>query len=186
MLSTSVTLLDLLRRPDAGDAWRRFVRLYTPLLVAWARRAGQHPDGVADLIQDVFVVLVRKLPDYQSRGRFSFRGWLKTVFTNLARDRAARRLPDPLSPSHPALEALATDDPDPGEADERQFLCRRAMQIMESDFEPATWRACWEMTVEGRPAADVARELGLSVAAVYVAKSRVLARLRQELGDVLD
>ena len=73
-----------------------------------------------------------------------------------------------------------------GETEYRQMLIRRALQIMQDEFQPATWRACWEYVVEERPAAEVAAKLGVSVGTVYVAKSRVLSRLRQELSGLLD
>ena len=63
---------------------------------------------------------------------------------------------------------------------------RRALELMQADFQPTTWKACWEYAVQGRPAEEVARELDTTVAVVYAAKSRVLRRLRQELAGLLD
>ena len=80
--------------------------------------------------------------------------------------------------------------PDPiaevDEAEYRQHLLTRAMQLMQADFQPATWKACWEVVVKDRAAAEVAAELGLSVGAVHAARFRILARLRQELKGMLD
>jgi RNA polymerase sigma-70 factor (ECF subfamily) len=81
--------------------------------------------------------------------------------------------------------------PDPAvdafwEAEYRQYLCRKALQVMQSQFEPSTWQACWRQVVEGQTAAEVARQLGLSEAAVYVAKFRVLRKLRHELAGLID
>ena len=72
------------------------------------------------------------------------------------------------------------------ETEYRGHLVRRALELMQADFEPATWKACWEMVTTERPAADIAAELRLSVGAVYAAKFRVLARLREELAGMLD
>ena len=72
------------------------------------------------------------------------------------------------------------------EEEYRRYLVRRALGLMQAEFEPATWKACWEFVVHDRPAAEVAAELGLSVNAVYLAKSRVLRRLRAELRGLLD
>ena len=72
------------------------------------------------------------------------------------------------------------------EEDYRRQLVARALQLMQADFQPATWRACWELVVHGRPAREVAAELGLTPNAVYLAKARVLARLRQELAGLWD
>ncbi len=72
------------------------------------------------------------------------------------------------------------------EAEYRRYLVRRALEIIQVEFQPSTWRACWECVVEGQPAAKVADKLGLSVDAVYIAKSRVIKRLRQELAGLVD
>jgi RNA polymerase sigma-70 factor (ECF subfamily) len=186
MVTTSPSLLERLRRSDEPAAWARFVELYTPLLYHWARRAGQQPADAADLVQDVFAVLLRQMPLFTYDRHKSFRGWLRTVTLNKWRERLRHRAPGP-----PAGGALA-DRPGPDgladfeEAEYRQYLARRALQLMQAEFAPAAWKACWEVVVAGRSAADVAAELGVSVNAVYTAKSRVLHRLRQELAGLLD
>jgi RNA polymerase sigma-70 factor (ECF subfamily) len=186
MDTTSVSLLERLRQPAAEADWVRFVNLYTPLCLCWARRLGLADADAADLVQDVFTVLVRKLPEFTyDRGR-SFRGWLKTVLLNKWREGCRGR-----PAGHPgAGDPAAWPGPDPAaEAEEAEFqrhLAVRALQLMQAEFQPSTWKACWEHVVCGRPAADVARELNLSVNAVYLATSRVLRRLRQELGGMLD
>ena len=188
MLSTSVTLLNRVRRVDDHAAWERFVALYAPLLFRWARRAGLADDDAADLVQDVLLTLLRELPKFQYDAGRSFRGWLKTVTINKHRERQRKRTPAVLDPQAEALAKMADDGElaEFWEAEYRQNLVRKALVIMQAEFEPTTWRACWEHTVSGKTAAEVARELGLSEGAVYVAKSRVLRRLRQELAGLLD
>jgi RNA polymerase sigma-70 factor (ECF subfamily) len=187
MNSTPVSLLERLRRPDEQAAWERFVQLYTPLLCQWARRLGLHGPDEADLVQDVFAVLVRKLPEFRYDPHKRFRGWLWTVTANKARERRRR----PAVPVEGGADALA-DVPGPddaeavSEAEYREYLVRRALQLMQAEFQPATWKAFWECVTADRPAAEVAAELGLSVDAVYAAKSRVLRRLRRELEGLLD
>jgi RNA polymerase sigma-70 factor (ECF subfamily) len=186
MHTTPVSLLERLRAPK-GDDWERFVRLYTPLLLAWSRRAGlQEADG-ADLVQEVFVLLLDKLPTFRHRGEGSFRGWLRTVTLNKWRERA-RRADLPVTGNADALSAVALPDglEDFWEADYRQHLVGQALNVMRAEFQPATWKACWEHVVSGRSAAEVAAELGLTPGAVRAAKFRVLSRLRQELKDLLD
>lgn len=185
MFTTPISLLERLRQPtDSG--WARFVDLYTPLLYSWARGLRLSEADAADLVQDVFVMLVRKLPEFRHDRRHRFRAWLWTVLLNQWRDRWGRRQPMVRAD----LAELPDREADPAvafaEADYRAFLVGRALDVMRTDFEPATWKACWEMTVEGRPASDIAAELGLSVASVYAATSRVLRRLRQELQGCLD
>ena len=184
MTRTPASLLQKLRGPPDPHDWARFVELYTPLLYAWARRAGLQEADAADLAQDALLLLVRRLPEFEYDRCGSFRAWLKTVALNLYRTRRRRATlptqeggPEPAGPDHaPEFE----------EAEYRDYLVRRALELMRREFPPATWKACWEYAVAGRPPADVARELGLSVNAVYLAKSRVLARLRQELAGLLD
>jgi RNA polymerase sigma-70 factor (ECF subfamily) len=188
METTPVTLLERLRRPDARAAWERFVRLYTPLLLRWAYRLGLSTQDAADLVQDVFVVLVQKLPEFRYDRQGCFRAWLRTVVLNKWRDRVARRAPRPLDQDDPALAALAVADDTElfGEAEYRHYLSRRALELIQEDFQPATWKAFWECVVADRPAAEVAAELHLTVNAVYLAKGRVLRRLRAELDGLLE
>ena len=185
MLSTSVTLLQRLKTPDDHAAWQRFVDLYSPLLIFWGQRSGLNEADAADVAQDVLLLLLNKLPEFQYDPQQSFRAWLRTVVLNKIRERFRRRATPQGSLG---LSGIAAPD-DLGEAWEdeyRQHLVARALTIMKTDFEPATWQACWEQIVSGRSAAEVGRELGLSEGAVYVAKCRVLRRLRQELQGLLD
>jgi RNA polymerase sigma-70 factor (ECF subfamily) len=188
MLTTSPSLLERLRGPNDPAAWGRFVDLYTPLLYQWARRAGLQGADASDLVQEVFVVLVRHMPVFVYAPNKSFRSWLRTVTLNKWRERQ-RRLPEPtLGSSDPSLIDLpAPEDPATFEETEyRQHLARRALQLMQTEFAATTWKACWEVVVAGRRAAEVAAELGISVDSVYTARSRVLRRLRQELSGLLD
>lgn len=186
MDTTPVSLLERIRTPGDHEAWTRLVELATPLLFFWAQRAGLRRHDAADLVQDVLTVLVRKLPDFVYDRERSFRGWLKTVTSNKLSER--RRAPAARAePGDGWLDELAgPDDSDAfWEVEYREYLVARALEIMRADFQPTTWKACWEHVVSGRSAEEVAAELGLSAGAVYVAKSRVLRRLRQELGGML-
>jgi RNA polymerase sigma-70 factor (ECF subfamily) len=188
MHTTPATLLERLRQPDDAEAWSRFVRLYTTLLYYWARRCGLQTEDAADLVQDVFATLYEKLPEFTYVRHKSFRAWLRTVTLNRLRDRPKRVATRALPGDDAALGELeAPDELSLLQEDEyRRHLVSRALSIMRADFQPSTWRAFWEHGVVGRAAEEVARDLGLSVAGVYGAKFRVLARLRQELGGLLD
>ncbi len=189
MTTTSPTLIDRLSRGKDAGAWGRFVELYTPLFLAWCRRVGLSDADAADLTQTVFVTLYEKLPEFRYDPTRSFRAWLKTVLMNAWRNQtrqrrfAAENRLDALN-----LDQLPETDPRLGleEAEYRAQLVRRALVLMQANFEPTTWKACWEFVVEGRAAVDVARELGLSENAVYLSKSRVLRYLRRELQGLLD
>jgi RNA polymerase sigma-70 factor (ECF subfamily) len=182
MNTTSVSLLGRLRQPEDQEAWRRFVHLYSPLLYYWARGVKLPQADAADLVQEVLLVVVEKMPEFAYDSSRSFRGWLRTVTLNKWRERCRRFATAP--PAEDAeLDSLADGSGTNvfAEQEYRQWLVRQALQIMQSEFEPATWKACWETVVSARSPAEVASELGVSVEVVYGAKSRVLRRLREEL-----
>ena len=188
MLTTSVSLLERLRQPDQAAAWERFVELYTPLLLHWARRAGLQPQDAADLVQDVFTTLVQKMPAFTYERDQNFRGWLRTVLMNKWRNGLRRKSREGAEANSAELSGLVGDNALESfwDEDHRQHLAKRALELMQADFEPKSWQACWGLIVEGRSGADLAAELGISENAVYIAKWRVLRRLREELAGLLE
>lgn len=188
MNETSVSLLERLRRPNAQPDWTRLVALYTPLLRAWARKAGLQDADVDDLVNDVFAHLMHKLPEFQYDPKRSFRAWLRTVTLNLWRGKQRKMSASTETAPLDKLPEPAVADPaeEFWEADYHQFLTRRALEIMREEFQPNTWKAFWATVVDEKPVADVAKELGMSVAAVYAARHRVKGRLEQELAGLRD
>lgn len=187
MHTTPVSLLERLRHNPDEAAWRQLVKLYTPLLHSWAQRAGLSAHDGADLVQDVFTILVQTLPTFQYDQHGRFRAWLRTITLNKLRDRKRRAALAELRPLEQCPEPALPDGAEAfWEAEYRQELTERALELIQTDFAPTTWQACWEFVARGRPASDVARELGISENAVYLAKCRVLRRLRDELAGLLD
>jgi RNA polymerase sigma-70 factor (ECF subfamily) len=188
MHTTSISLLERLRSSANSEAWGQFVDLYTPLLYEWARKRGLHEADAADLVQDVFLALLQKLPTFAYNPHKSFRGWLFTVTLNIWRDRQRAVATRWLGVGERRVEDVSVPDPAIGfqEQEYRNYLVSRALKLMQADFATVTWQAVWQHAVQGRPAAEVAKELGLSVAAVYCAKFRVLSRLRQELQGLFE
>ena len=188
MHTTPVSLLERVRCPGEQLAWGRFVEMYTPLLYYWACRMGLQESDAADLVQEVFTILVAKLPAFVYDRKKSFRGWLRTILYNKWRDKKRRAAAEPRMQGGSALAGQASPVVSETfwEVEYRQQLVGRALELMQSEFQPTTWRACWEVVVSGRPAAAVAAELGITVDSVYAAKSRVLRRLRKELEGLLD
>ncbi len=188
MNSTSVSLLERLAQPNQSEAWSRFVYLYTPLLYYWSRRVGLQPEESADLVQDVLALLVQKLPEFRYDPQQSFRGWLRTVTLNKWRENRRRRGIPVNDDGQGALEDVVSAENEDAfwQIEYRQHLVSRAMKLMQSEFQTNTWRACLECIVSGRSAAEVAESLGMTVEAVYAAKSRVLHRLREELAGLYD
>jgi RNA polymerase sigma-70 factor (ECF subfamily) len=185
---TPASLLGRLRTDGHGKAWDEFVELYSPLLFHWARRAHLQEADAADLVQEVFAILVRKLPEFEYDPSKGFRRWLRTVTLNKWRELLRRRATNPACPNGAPLEALEAPPGDEPfwETEHRRLLLRRMLEVMRSHFEPATWQACWRTVVEGRSAAEVGAELGLNPGAVRAARFRVLCRLRTELDGLLD
>lgn len=147
---------------------------------------GTSDSDAADLVQGVFVVLLEQLPKFQYNPTKSFRAWLKTILLNAWRNhlkKGSRHGSEPIDEERLASSASFHLFED---TEYRQELMRRALVVMEANFESKTWRACLEFVANGRPAEDVAQELGMTVNAVYLAKSRVLRYLRRELDGFWD
>jgi len=191
--SISSTLLAQLKA-NRPEAWQRFVRLYSPMVYRWCRRSGVMADDAADVLQEVLAAVIRHVSEFRREGPHdSFTAWLATVTRNKVCDHYRRRhgrvegrggttaqrrmaeIPQPPEPSHETIQ------PD---AETVAGLSRRVLDMIRAEFEPGTWQAFWRTTVEGQTPALVAEELQMGVAAVYMAKSRVLRRLRQALGEL--
>jgi RNA polymerase sigma-70 factor (ECF subfamily) len=190
--STSHTLLARVGRQEPA-AWERFTRLYGPVVYRWCTTAGLNPHDAADVMQEVFQAVFQGIArfQHQSAGQ-SLRGWLWTVTRNKICDHYRRRRNEPPGAGGAAgqqlldqLAAVPEFDTEPTEKVAAE-LTHRALALLKTDFEPATWQAFWAVAVEEEPVADVAARLGMTTTAVYKAKSRVLARLRNELAGCLD
>ena len=188
---TSASLLDRVRANEDA-AWRRFVRLYSPLVYAWAKRCGLKNQDAADVLQDVFHAVARGLGQFRHDvAAGSFRGWLWTITRNKVRDHFRARGTEPVGGTdmQNRLQEVPEAEPESwseGEDCGRAGLIRRATQLVRDDFEPHTWQAFWRLAVENHPARDIATDLGMTADAVYQAKARVLRRLREELNGHLD
>lgn len=188
MNTTSASLLERLRQPGEEEAWERFLALYTPLLYYWACRFGLQPEDVSDLVQEVLLALVRKLPEFVYDPNRSFRSWLRRILHNKCCDFVRRRKANPVHEKLHGLEALV----DPAaidsywESEYREHLVGRALELIRVDFQESTWKAFWAVVVDDLSPGEAADKLGIRVDAVYTAKSRVLRRLRLELRGFLD
>jgi RNA polymerase sigma-70 factor (ECF subfamily) len=189
MTKTPNSLLERLREPFEPEAWERFVSLYTPLIYTWGRQVGLQDQDAADLVQEVFVKLVKVLPTFTYHAhKGGFRRWLRTVTLNTWRDHRKRRSDRQWPGNDAALAEVAAPNGHESfwEAEYSMQLVNQAMGLIQADFQPATWKAFWEQVVVGRPAKEVAAELGMSTGAAYAAKFRVVDRLRQDLAGMLE
>lgn len=185
--STSLTLLDRIRLRNQPDAWSRFVRLYTPLLRAWATRQGLRDADADDLTQEVLLKLMDELPKYTREDGQSFLGWLYRVTVNRCID-FRRRVATRAMPAADGLSGVDAESPlsDFEEVEYRRSLVNRGLELIRAEFNERTWAAFQQLMIQGVPAADVARGLGVTENAVYLARHRVLTRLRREIDGFVE
>jgi RNA polymerase sigma-70 factor (ECF subfamily) len=186
-------LLERLRKagPDAAE-WQRLQDIYLPLIRSWLRRVPGTAEEVDDLSQEVLLVLFRELGSFERRRDGAFRAWLRQITLNRIRAFQKTRgrrwgiggqevgtllanLSDPISD-------LARE----WDEEHDQQVLNRLLALVKPDFQPHTWEAFTRSALPGEPVVRVARELGMSEVAVMQAKFRVLKRLRDETGELID
>lgn len=194
MAETSASLLEILRdQPDEAH-WRRLVDLYSPLIAGWLRAYAAPTSDADDLVQEVLLVVVRRLPEFQRRPQIgAFRCWLRTITANCLRDFWRARRIHPQGTGHDDFQRILEQLADSSSGLSRQWddehdrvVTQRLLAALRPTFQESTWRAFAGTALEGRSPDEVAAELGVTVNAVFIAKSRVLSRLRQEAKDLLE
>jgi RNA polymerase sigma-70 factor (ECF subfamily) len=192
--SSSGLSLAVRLRDGSQSAWEELVGLYGPLVDYWCARRGLSAAERPDVVQEVFLAVYRSIGGFDpKRPGATFRGWLWRITLNKIRERA-RRQSGPAAQGGSTAAAQLREAPDPladGNAEEDEpsdpqataSLVRRALDQIRPSFEPTTWEAFWRTAVLGRQAPQAAEELGITAAAVRQAKSRVLRRLRRQLGE---
>jgi RNA polymerase sigma factor (sigma-70 family) len=185
--ATRASLIVKLRDPGDEDAWSEFVAIYEPLVYRLARQKGLQDADARDLCQEVFRTVAHAVDRWEP-GRGSFRGWLSRIARNLlinflTRDHSPVRARGGTSIME-LLEAQPAPDSSASalfEAEYERRVFQWAAEDVRNEFAPKTWQAFWQTAVEDRVPSEVALELGLSVGAVYIARSRVLARLKRRI-----
>ena len=181
------------------DAWARMVDVFSPIVYRWARVAGLSGSDAADVVQDVFVSIARNVSGFQrQKDKASFRSWLATITRNRIKDfyRSRKKYPAGLGGTEayekiqkvPQPASVIPSDSDLEKsislADLDQRLPIRVLELVKAESAANTWQAFWLTTVMGDAAADVANRLGIGLASVYQAKSRILRRLRQKMDEL--
>jgi RNA polymerase sigma-70 factor (ECF subfamily) len=186
-----LTLIDRIKLHD-NEAWERLVTLYTPFLRYWCRRWGVTHADADDVLQEVFQAIPRNLKNFRrDRAGDSFRGWLRGIARNKVLSLGRRR--DPVGTGGTDFYRRSLLVPDPGfepraeseraENEATGVLYETALKLVQNEFEERTWQAFWRAVVDGQPPAIIADDLGVTPAAVRQAKSRVLRRLKETLGE---
>ncbi len=192
--TTSVSLLKRVRDGEA-EAWERLVQLYSPLIFSRCRSMGLEPEQAGDVVQEVFRSVYAKIGEFRrDRPGDGFRRWLRTVARNAAIDyfRVEGRQAQPQGGSKVHAQLQQVPDPVVDEdtlaasESDMQLLMRRALELLENEFEKRTWQAFWRTAVEDEKAVDVARDLEMSAGTVRNARYKVMSRLRAEFGELLE
>lgn len=194
MDATSLSLLERLHGASGDRDWRQLVELYTPLIRGWLlHHAAISAADVDDLTQEVLTTLVREMPSFQHSGRTgAFRHWLRQIAVNRLRHFLRQRQSHAVASGDTAVFNVLDQLADDGsalsrvwDAEHDRHVMRVMLRRLEGSFQPSTWQAFCRTALDGADAATVAAELGLTVKAVVVAKSRVLKRLRDESAGLL-
>ena len=189
--TTRASLLVRLREPGDAEGWREFVRVYGPVIYGYARKRQVQDADAADLMQEVLrsVMKAARQFDYDPK-RGSFRSWLFTVTHNKLVDFRERQGRGQGAGGTTAQERIdqqpAAEDQSLWDEEYRRCLFALAAEQVRGEFEEATWKAFWAAAVDGKKPQDVAAGLGLSVGAVYIAKSRVQARIKERVRELSD
>jgi RNA polymerase sigma-70 factor (ECF subfamily) len=190
------TRQSLLLRAQTGEenAWKDLTGLYRPLILGWLNRQGVPPRDLDDLSQDILLTVVKHLPTFQHSGnRGAFRAWLRTIVCSRTTDywRARDKGTQASGGSSAAAALQQIEDPDSDlnrqwDEEHDRYVLDCLLDLVGEEFEPATLQAFRRLALEGAAGTAVAGELGMSIAAVYGAKSRVLQRIRQEAEGLID
>ena len=194
MHETSLSLLNRLQREDDSTTWNRLVDLYTPLLQKWLQSYDVQASDADDLVQDVLLAVWKDAKKFDHNGRpGAFRAWLRSIVVNRLRNfwRGRKRRPQARADSD--LDRRIAELEDPTSAMSRfwdqqhdLYVIRQLLALSKSQFSQTTWKAFSRVAIDGHAAHMVAEELGISINAVFIAKSRVLTRLRQEAEGLID
>lgn len=188
---TRASLLVRLRDPQDHDAWQQFFHVYSSVVYGFARRRGLQDADAADLMQDVLrrVAMAAGKLDYDPR-KGTFRSWLFTVTRNRVFDFLSRRQRQVAGAGGSDAQQRLDEQPAAGDGADgdgawdkeyQQGIMRWAMDRVRGEFQENTWQAFWQTAIDGKSPKDVAAGLRMSPGAIYVAKSRVLARLKTEV-----
>lgn len=194
MQETSLSLLHRVRGDPNSPDWEKLFGIYVPLIRGWLRGHTILADDADDVVQEVLAVVIRRLPEFEHNQRTgAFRAWLRAITVNCLREhwKAKKRRPSPVVDSQFRQLLAQLEEPTSPlsqlwDEEHDRHVMRKLLASLRPAFERTTWRAFEKTALDGGSAAEVAAELGITQNAVFIAKSRVLARLRQEAAGLLD
>lgn len=188
---TRASLLVRIRDQRDGPAWSQFVEIYSPLIYGFGRKHGLQDADAVDLTQEVLRIVARTAERFEYDAKLgSFRGWLFTIVRNELRTWLARQQRAVVGSGDSGEQRQLAEVADEAaesavwDEDHERRLFAWAAEQLQREVQPATWQAFRRTAVDGESGKDVAADLGMSVAAVYLAKSRVMARLKELVREV--
>ncbi len=194
MLDTSVSLLQRIASRGADDDWARLLKIYRPFIDSQVRRYPQLLDQADDIAQEIGIVLVRELPDFQRQRTGSFRAWLRQIAVNQLRTASRKLKSQPIAVGDSTKVDEALDElSDPASIAARRWdeehdqeVLRRVIEIVQQEVNPIHWNIFRSHVLEGRAADAVADELGISLGMVHQVKSRIAKRMKVEVAGLID
>jgi RNA polymerase sigma-70 factor (ECF subfamily) len=192
-METSVSMLERLAAAPTDDDWRRLDELYRPLLRAWVARAGVPASDVEDLVQDVLVVVIREVAEFERHHEGAFRAWLRTILANRVKDYFRGQKYRPTAPGGSDFQGVldALESPESAlsklwDREHDEHVAESLMNRVQGAFDPVTWRLFRQYVLDDEPAVQVTKALNLSLNSVLLAKTRVLKRLRREAARLVE
>ena len=187
---TNHSLIARVRDPADGVSWTEFLGIYQPVVLRMAKRRGLQDADAEDVMQQVFVSISRSIDRWTaSDAAPPFRAWLTTVARNAITKALTRRPQDMATGSTSVAELLNAQPESEGMAVEMQAEARReiirwASESIQAEFTTETWNVFWQTSIEGASIAEVAASTGRSAGAIYVARHRVISRLKEKVSEV--
>jgi RNA polymerase sigma-70 factor (ECF subfamily) len=187
---TNQSLIVRIRDLGDGPAWRDFLTIYQPVVFRMARQRGLQDADARDVMQTVFVSIARSIAGWtDGPDQPPFRAWLGTIARNAITKALARRPGDAAVGSTSMVDLLANQPEREITADDiasetRHELVRWACEQIRLEFSEEIWRIFWMTAVDGVPVADVARQMQRSAGSIYVARYRVITRLKEKVQEV--
>ena len=188
-LKTRQTLLLRIRDEDDERAWAEFMDLYAAFVYNYCRKQGLQAADTEDVVQEVFRAVAKSIRGFEyDPKQGTFRAWLFRVVRSKLANFFNKQKRQPSTPGETQLQQLADSEAEPSEAEAkdweleyRQRVFQWATERVKPEFKESTWQAFWMSAVEEKAPEAIAEEVGISTGAVYIAKSRVIARLRKEV-----
>lgn len=184
-METSLSWLGRLVESPSGAEWHQLSTVYGSLVANWVERAGVPLSDVDDVVQEVLIVVMKRVSEFEHQHPGAFRAWLKAILSNQLKKYFRENVRRTCRISLDNICDTASSDSQLFDREHDEYLAARAMKIIEHEFEPNTWNAFRLQVIENQRPLDVSMQLGISINAVIKAKSRALKRLREALQDLI-